>query len=141
MGIFDFIGSIIKPVADLIDNVSTTDEERLQLKNKLTTIQNEFGAKLLEYQSKLTEAQSNIIVAEAKGQSWLQRNWRPLLMISITAILVNNYILFPYISMFTDKVTMLEFPGGLWTLLTTGVGGYIIGRSGEKIVKNLKQNK
>jgi len=138
MGIFDFLSGIIKPVTDLIDNLTTTDEEKLELKNKLKIIQNEFTSKLLEYQAKLAEAQSNIIIAETKGQSWLQRNWRPILMISITAILVNNYILFPYISMFTDKVTMLEFPGGLWTLLTTGVGGYIIGRSGEKIAKNLK---
>ena len=31
MGIFDFIGSIFKPAADLVDNLHTSDEERLEL--------------------------------------------------------------------------------------------------------------
>jgi len=40
--------------------------------------------------------------------------------------------------MWTTKVVVLELPGGLWALLTTGVGGYVVGRSGEKIVQSIK---
>nr|VFJ43046.1 MAG: hypothetical protein BECKDK2373B_GA0170837_100426 [Candidatus Kentron sp. DK]VFJ55657.1 MAG: hypothetical protein BECKDK2373C_GA0170839_104934 [Candidatus Kentron sp. DK] len=32
IGVLDFIGGVFKPVADLIDNVHTSDEERLELK-------------------------------------------------------------------------------------------------------------
>lgn len=132
MPLLDFITSAISPITNLIDDLTTSDEEKLQLKNELSKIHNEIQSKVLDYESRLIDAKSKIIIAESQGESWLQRNWRPLLMISIIAIVVNNYILFPYIHAFTDKVQILELPQGLWTLLVTGVGGYIIGRSGEK---------
>ncbi len=79
------------------------------------------------------EIRASIVRLEARG-SWLQRNWRPMLMVSIMAIVVNNYIIVPYLSAFTDKVVMLELPDGLWALLNVGVGGYVVGRSAEKIL-------
>lgn len=57
-------------------------------------------------------------------------------MLSITAIVVNNYILAPYLQAAFGwwwSVT-LDLPPEMWTLLTVGVGGYVVGRSGEKIV-------
>jgi hypothetical protein len=81
------------------------------------------------------DSQTKIILAEAKG-GWLQRNWRPVLMLTAIAIIANNYIIAPYIGLFfPDKELMLELPGGLWALLNVGVGGYAVGRSAEKILK------
>ncbi len=134
MSIFNFLSEIIKPVTDLVDNVTTTEEERLELKAKLAAITKDVEIKMIEYSTTLAEQRAKIILAEAQG-SWLQRNWRPMLMIIAMVIIANNYILFPYLSMLTDKVTVLELPGGLWTLLTTGVGGYVVSRGVEKSVK------
>ncbi|QJQ93926.1 MULTISPECIES: 3TM-type holin [Halomonadaceae] len=84
------------------------------------------------------EAQAKVIVAEAQGQSWLQRNWRPILMLTITAIVANNYILAPYLgAMFGSSLT-LDLPERLWDLMTLGVGGYIAGRTGEKLMHEYK---
>jgi hypothetical protein len=81
------------------------------------------------------DSQTKIILAEAKG-GWLQRNWRPILMLTAIAIIANNYIIAPYIGLFfPGKELMLELPGGLWALLNVGVGGYAVGRSAEKILK------
>jgi len=88
--------------------------------------------------AKLDLAGTSIVKAEAAGESWLQRNWRPILMLTIVSIIFNNYVLAPYLSLFTDKVTILDLPGGLWALLNVGVGGYVAGRSGEKIAKIVK---
>jgi hypothetical protein len=33
-------------------------------------------------------------------------------------------------------VPMLAIPEGMWTLLTVGIGGYIGGRTVEKVLKN-----
>lgn len=147
IGIFEFIGGIFKPAADLIDNVHTSDEERLELKKQLDEIRAgvqikmiELEHKVLEYETKVLDAQKSVIVAEAQGKSWIQRNWRPTLMMVIIAIVANNYILFPYLSLFTDKVTMLELPKELFNLLSVGVGGYVIGRSGEKIAQSLRKS-
>lgn len=75
-----------------------------------------------------------VLVTEMSG-NWLQRSWRPILMLSITAVLVNNYILIPYLSLFGVPSTILDFPDQLWNLLKLGVGGYILGRSAEKSIK------
>ena len=88
--------------------------------------------------AKLDLAGASIVKTEAAGESWLQRNWRPILMLTIVSIIFNNYVLAPYLSLFTDKVTILDLPGGLWALLNVGVGGYVAGRSGEKIAKIVK---
>ena len=73
--------------------------------------------------AKLDLAGASIVKAEAAGESWLQRNWRPILMLTIVSIIFNNYVLAPYLSLFTDKVAILDLPGGLWALLNVGVGG------------------
>ena len=76
-----------------------------------------------------------MIIAEAKGQSWLQRNWRPLLMAMFGVIIANNYIMFPYIELLLGKqyAVKLAIPENMWSLLKLGVSGYILGRSAEKI--------
>jgi len=88
--------------------------------------------------AKLDLAGTSIVKAEAAGESWLQRNWRPILMLTIVSIIFNNYVLAPYLSLFTDKVAILDLPGGVWALLNVGGGGYVAGRSGEKIAKIVK---
>ncbi len=128
MGIFDFLGSIVKPITDLIDNLTTTDEEKGILKNELVKLQNNVTVKVIEYQSKLLDSQTRLIEAEAKGQSWLQRNWRPITM-----------LVFLFLVVF-DSFGLLKFrlSGEAWLLLQIGLGGYVVGRSGEKIVEKLK---
>ncbi len=134
MSILNFISSIISPVKDIIDNLTTTDEERLKIKLELTKVENELAAKLIELETKLVEAQGEVIKAEAQGSSWLQRNWRPITMLIFVYIVANNYILAP-----TFGITTLPIPDDLWDLLKIGLGGYIVGRSAEKIATNLKK--
>ncbi|HLC18820.1 MAG TPA: hypothetical protein VJM57_07400 [Thermodesulfobacteriota bacterium] len=47
--------------------------------------------------------------------------------------MANNYILYPYLSIFTDKVRVLDLPDRLWQLMEIGVGVYILGRTAEKV--------
>jgi len=93
----------------------------------------ELELRYAELEKAITEARSNVVMAEAQGQSWLQRNWRPLLMLVIITIVANNYIVYPYLSIFTDKVKVLDLPDKLWALMEIGVGGYILGRTAEKM--------
>ncbi len=90
--------------------------------------------KLIETYLEVAKIQSNLIGKEMSG-NWLQRSWRPLLMLMIIAIIGNNYILFPY---FPEKLEMLELPENLWDILKLGLGGYVVGRSVEKAVKIYK---
>jgi hypothetical protein len=128
MGIFDLIGSVVKPIGDLIDSVTTTDEERNDAKIKLNEIENNLVLELVSYEKSLIEAKSTVIEAEAKGESWLQRNWRPITMLTFLILVV------------CDSFGLLAFrlSNEAWTLLQIGIGGYVVGRSGEKIVKKIK---
>ena len=119
------------------DGLFTSDEERLNAKGQIISLQSQVMGMSLEYEAKLTESKASIIKAEAQGASWLQRNWRPVLMISIVAIVVNNYIIYPYLVLFGLPATPLELPEELFTLMQIGVGGYIVGRSAEKISKSV----
>lgn len=132
MPLLDFLGGLIKPVTDLIDGLITTDEEKQRVMNELASIENQLNVKMLEYEAEIAQYQSQVIIAEAKGESWLQRNWRPSLMVVFGAIVANNYILAPYLDAMFDSGIVLEIPEQLWGLLKLGVGGYIGGRSIEK---------
>jgi hypothetical protein len=135
------ITNIFKPLADVIDNLHTSEEERLNAHANLAAAQAATYAKVLDYEARLVESKRDVIVAEAQGQSWLQRNWRPVLMTIFGFIVLNNYVLLPYAGLFNEKIKLLELPPGMWTLLQIGIGGYIVGRSGEKIVHNLQVKK
>ena len=121
--------SLFKPFADLVDNLHTSEEERGQLKNQMLLTQNAFAGKVLEYEGKLMEMQSSIIKAEAQGHSWLQRSWRPITMLTFLVLII------------LDSFGLLAFrlSGEAWTLLKLGLGGYVVGRSAEKVVPSLAQ--
>lgn len=125
--ILSFISSIFKPAVDLIDELHTSDEERGALRNQFITIQNQFAGKVLEYETKLMESRVSIITAEAGGASWLQRSWRPITMLTFLVLVV------------CDSFGLLKFrlADQAWTLLKIGLGGYVVGRSAEKIAPSI----
>lgn len=90
----------------------------------------ELQAALLENAAELERTAAAVIMAEAQGESWLQRNWRPLLMVLFGVIVANNFLLVPLFGTPTA-----EIPPDMWDLLKLGVGGYVVGRSAEKGVR------
>ena len=66
-------------------------------------------------------------------------------MLTSTAIVGWNFLIAPLIELAVllstnDQVPLsIPLPEQLWNLLMIGVGGYVVGRSGEKIAKNLKK--
>ncbi len=89
------------------------------------------------------QIKGGIVKAEILGESPVQRNWRPHLMYLIMGLLVWLILIGPFVDAVTGwsltkaALTALnEVPERLWGLLTIGLGGYVMGRSGEKIVKS-----
>lgn len=83
---------------------------------------------------KVVEQQLASVVAEAKGESMLQRNWRPLTMLTFVAIIANNYILVPYAQAFGLSLPILQLEPQMWELLQIGIGGYMVLRTTEKLL-------
>jgi len=134
---------LIKPIADLfgkgLDIVDNLVEDK-DLANKIKAeVQTKFMSIAHTELITLLESQTKIILGEIQGESWLQRNWRPVLMLTIVAIVANNYLLYPYLSLFWTKAPVLELPEHLYSLMKIGVGGYIVGRSAEKAIDSWKK--
>lgn len=123
MNIFSLVSSIFKPAADLIDEMHTSEEERLVIKQKMFELQAKAFYEAEQYEKELLKAKAEIITAEAQGQSWMQRNWRPITMLTFLVLVVS------------DSFGLLAFrlADQAWTLLQIGLGGYVVGRSVEKI--------
>ena len=66
-------------------------------------------------------------------------------MLTITAIVGWNYLFAPLVElavrMFAgDEIPLsIPLPEELWNLLMIGVGGYVCGRSAEKVAKNFRK--
>ena len=88
MSIWRFLSAVVEPVTKLVDELHTSDEERLQIKAKLFEMQTAMAAKAMDYETRLVESKTKIITAEAHGASWLQRNWRPITMLTFLALVV-----------------------------------------------------
>ncbi len=129
MDVFGFIGSIFKPAADLVDNLHTSEEERLNIKSQMFAIQSQLTGKMMDYEAKLVESKTKIITAEANGASWLQRNWRPITMLTFLVLVVAD----------TFGLTTFRLADQAWSLLQLGLGGYVVGRSAEKIVPKITE--
>ena len=109
----------------LIDKFFPNKEEALKRKAELAVM--EMNGELKEMEQAV-----KIITAEANSDSFIAKNWRPVTMLVFVAIIANNYILYPYISLFWQDAPMLEIPPDMWGLLKLGLGGYVLGRSAEK---------
>lgn len=89
---------------------------------------------VLSADAEALQAQAGIVADEAKGESWLQRNWRPMTMTVFVFIVANNYIIAPYLQAMFSWSVSLQTPPDLWALIKLGLGGYVVGRSAEKCV-------
>ena len=124
-GPLSFISGLIKPVSDLVDNLHTSDEERLEAKGVLLQLQTGLMSQTLDYEKQLAESQALIITAEAQASSWITRSWRPLTMLSFVVLIMYS------------QFTGMPIPPDLWTVLQIGLGGYLGGRSVEKSVEGV----
>lgn len=75
----------------------------------------------------LTE-RAGIIRAEAASEHWLAANWRPILMLVFGGLIVARWF-----GLAAPNLSEAEYLK-LWDIVQLGLGGYVIGRSAEKIV-------
>ena len=139
LDIFKFIGSIFTPAKELIDDLHTSGEEEgaIAIKMKeltvaLAKLENEVTLKIVDYESKLLELQSKIVNAEITSDSWLAKNWRPMTMLAFTSIVITYWFGYQPQNMTPETIS------DVFDLIKIGLGGYVIGRSGEKIAKVIK---
>ena len=76
-------------------------------------------------------AQADIVKTEAASSHWLAANWRPLTMLIFTALIVARW--FGWAAPNLSEAEYLK----LWDIVQLGLGGYVIGRSVEKVIPSV----
>ena len=118
-------GGVIEKLGNVVDNLSTSEEERLAAKQAMEEV-------LVKAEAQAQEQVTRRWEADMKSDNWLSKNIRPLICIFLTAIFV-------VLSMFDGNVggfTIQESYIPIYqTLLITVYGAYFAGRSIEKIKK------
>lgn len=118
--------AILGVMGKAIDKAIPDKDEAERLKAQITL------AAMNEGRTEL-EGAVKIITAEAQGESWLQRNWRPLLMLWFAALVGAHWLGFTPPNL--PEAVVLN----LLDIVQVGVGGYVLGRSAEKVVREYKK--
>ena len=115
------LSGLVSEISSVVDTLAVSSKEKKQIEADLV-------AAIARQEEALSQSQSSIIQAEAQG-NWLQRSWRPIIMLVFaTIVLIGTFFDLP----------ILSDTSRFWDLLEIGIGGYVIGRSAEKITGRLK---
>jgi hypothetical protein len=118
-------GGLIKDVGGVIDSLTTTDEERLEAKQKLQELLEKADQ---DAQSQITERWK----LDMQSDSFLSKNIRPLVLIYLTVI-------FTVLSFFDGNIGGFQVDEAyipiFQSLLITVYGAYFVGRTWEKSKK------
>jgi len=123
-------GNVIKEVGQVLDNLTTTKEEKLEAQRLITEI--------LEKADK--EAQEQVTArwqADMQSDSFLSKNIRPMVLIYLTVIFTVCAFFDGNIGEF--KITE-EYIPIFQSLLITVYGAYFVGRTWEKAKKSNNNN-
>ena len=119
---------LVESVGGVLDNVITTDEEKLEAKRKLKEL-------ILSHEAQMQQNVTDRWKADMNSDSWLSKNVRPLVLI----FLVVSTVLMIFIDAGTIKFTVEEkWTDLLQLVLITVIGAYFGGRSLEKTKKAKK---
>ena len=125
------LGLVQGPVMKVLD-AYVADQE---LRRKLAA---ELEQQALSYFSRSVELGAGVVMAEVQSEHWLSRNWRPMLMLLLMAFLLLVGFILPMADLLAGRTIPFQprwqlLPDGFWQFLTVGMGGYIGGRSIEKV--------
>ncbi|HOX27451.1 MAG TPA: 3TM-type holin [Candidatus Krumholzibacteria bacterium] len=119
--ILGILGKVAGSVADRIFPDPEHELKRIELQQALQ-------AAVLERSSEIERAAAEVVKSEAQGQSWLQRTWRPITMLTFVVLIVARWLGWSAPNLGEAEVLKL------WDIVEIGLGGYVIGRSAEKVL-------
>jgi holin (3TMs family) len=123
------ITALLPLITKVFERAIPDPAERAKAQQEMTSI-------LLENQGKIFDGMKEVMAADAKSESPLTRNARPIVvywsLAVITLIVIGG--VFGFAAPILDALK--DIPDKLWDLMTYGIGAYVLGRSAEKAVTN-----
>lgn len=118
--------SVVPVIGKVLDKIFPDANQAAEAKKALTEMV--ISGELEELTQK-----AGVIKAEAQGESWLQRTWRPMVMLTFTALIVCRWMGWSA----PDLSEALELK--LFGIVQLGIGGYIASRGAEKVAGVFKK--
>jgi len=118
-------GELVESVGGVLDNLTTSKEEKLEAKRKMKQL-------ISDYETKMEANITDRWKADMNSDSWLSKNVRPMILI----FLVVSTVLMIFIDAGTIQFTVEQkWTDLLQLVLITVIGAYFGGRSFEKSKK------
>ena len=114
------VAALIPMLGDVARRVFPDKEAAAKAEQELTMA-------LLANQSQLEASAADIVRTEAASKHWLAANWRPIIMLTFAGLIVARW--FGWAAPDLSEAEYLK----LWSIVELGLGGYVIGRTCEKI--------
>jgi hypothetical protein len=116
---------LIKNVGNVIDNLHTSKEEKLEAEQKIKNM-------ILGYEAEMQKQVTERWKLDMQSDSWLSKNIRPLVLIFLCVSTVLLIFIDAGIITFNVKASWVDL---LQLVLITVIGAYFGGRSLEKVKK------
>ena len=100
---------------------------------KRSEAEKQFAIEAMKQAQAIEAAAADIVKAEAQSQNWLASSWRPITMLIFVALIVARWLGWSAPNLSEDEVL------SLWDIVELGLGGYVVGRSVEKIVPSIAE--
>lgn len=132
LAILKLVSSLV--AGPLFDYLKTAKQAELSRE----TLAAEIERALIANQTQIAGLQRDVIMAEIGGEDWLQRNWRPI--VAMTSFFSYWFVIFLYPFLLkAGLVPQVSFGEvglqNFFYLTTVCVGGYIGGRTIEKVMR------
>ena len=127
------IGSLIGVGKELISRVWPDPQDQAEELRKLSELEQKGELAELQAYIQVMQARLSVIQAEATSEHFLTANWRPIVMLVFTGLIVARWF-----GLSAEGITEREYIE-IWEILKLGIGGYVVGRSAEKVMKEYKK--
>lgn len=128
-------GNLLEGVNEILGQFIDDPQEVAEAEQMIMEEERKIQEALLEYEAERMAQRSKTVRAEIHSDHWLASNWRPILMLTFGFIAVYAAIA-PALG--APGLAMDQIPNRAWNVMMVGIGGYVAGRSAEKIIPNSK---
>src|SRR4051812_5171849 len=86
---------VVDSITGVIGKFVADPNQKAAAQLEVTKLAADYQLKLLDSERDFAVQQASVVIAEAKSESWLARNWRPIIMLEFGVILGYNFIVSP----------------------------------------------
>ena len=120
------LGTLLPAIGNVLDRLIPDTEARSRVAAELQHT-------ILTKEAELQKAAAEIVRAEARSEHWVTATWRPILMLVFGGLIVARFL--GYTAPGIGEAELVR----LWSILEVGIGGYVIGRTAEKVVPQVAE--